>query len=362
MLPLRRLLRLDAGRLGGGAPALVGTADEGGRLVGRGGGENHELLAGKVHHLGHAVHLGHFLRQALGTQTAPSNQVLVGLSLFLAMIIVQPVIGRVHTAAWEPMSKGQITASAAWEAYEAARERTALDPLTSSIFTWAALAPLACGDLAAAGRWADDAVETTTGWWMMWALSARARVAIAAGEPEQAERDAQDALAGAPEGEAYLFVPDILECLAVLAGDGARHPEAARLLGAACAIRQRMGAVRFKIYDADYETLVAALRDAMGDSDFDTALAEGAGLSAEEAIAHAQRCRGQRKRPSSGWGSLTPAERDVVGLVSEGLTNSDIATRLFISPRTVQTHLTHVYTKLGLTSRVQLAQEATRRG
>jgi DNA-binding CsgD family transcriptional regulator len=59
-----------------------------------------------------------------------------------------------------------------------------------------------------------------------------------------------------------------------------------------------------------------------------------------------------------GWASLTPTERDVVRLVSEGLANNDIATRLFVSPRTMQSHLTHVYTKLGLTSRVQLAQEA----
>jgi predicted ATPase/DNA-binding CsgD family transcriptional regulator len=254
--------------------------------------------------------------------------------------------------------------AAAHEAREAANQHMTVMSGSTALFgrIWNAEAALADRDLAAARRWADDAVGTTTGWWMMWALSARARVAIAAGEPEQAERDAQDALAGAPEGEAYLFVPDILECLAVLAGDGASHREAARLLGAARAIRQRMGAVRFKIYDADYHASVASLRDAMGDSDFDSAWAEGAALSVEEAIAYAQRGRGQRKRPTSGWASLTPTERDVVRLVSEGLANNDIATRLFVSPRTVQTHLTHVYTKLGLTSRVQLAQEAARHG
>ena len=128
------------------------------------------------------------------------------------------------------------------------------------------------------------------------------------------------------------------------------------------AIRESIGAVRFKVWDAGYQASVAALRDAMGGSDFDAAWAEGAALSTEEAIAYAQRGRGQRKRPASGWASLTPTERDVVRLVSEGLGNNDIAERLFVSPRTVQTHLTHVYNKLGLSSRVQLAQEAARHG
>ncbi len=98
----------------------------------------------------------------------------------------------------------------------------------------------------------------------------------------------------------------------------------------------------------------------MGDHDFDEAWAEGAALSTEEAIAYAQRGHGERKRPAKGWEWLTPTERDVVRLVREGLANKDIAARLFISPRTVESHLTHVYTKLALSSRVQLAQEAAR--
>ncbi len=145
-----------------------------------------------------------------------------------------------------------------------------------------------------------------------------------------------------------------------MAGQDGSHREAARLFGAAQAIRQRIGAARFKIYDAGHEASLAALRDAVGAKDFECSWVEGAALSTEEAIAYTQRGRGQRKRPASGWASLTPTERDVVRLVSEGLANNDIATRLFVSPRTVQTHLTHVYTKLGLSSRMQLAQEAAR--
>lgn len=166
-----------------------------------------------------------------------------------------------------------------------------------------------------------------------------------------------DALARADEVEAYVFIPDILECLSTLAVDAGSYREAARLFGAAEAIRQRMDAVRLKVWDARYEASVAALRDMLGEKDFNRTWAEGAALSTEEAIAYARRGRGKRKRPTSGWASLTPTERDVVRLISERLA-IDIATRLFVSPRTVQTHLTHVYTRL--TSRVQLVQEAAR--
>jgi len=64
---------------------------------------------------------------------------------------------------------------------------------------------------------------------------------------------------------------------------------------------------------------VAALRDVLGERDFESAWAEDAALSTDEAIAYARRGRGERKRPASGWASLTPAERDVIRLVSEGL-------------------------------------------
>jgi len=116
-----------------------------------------------------------------------------------------------------------------------------------------------------------------------------------------------------------------------------------------------------KIHDADWHAWLTALRESMDDNDFDSAWTEGAALSTADAIGYALRGRGERKRPANGWGSLTPTELDVARLVSEGLPNKDIAARLFVSPRTVQTHLTHVYTKLGLTSRVQLAQEVARR-
>ena len=62
-----------------------------------------------------------------------------------------------------------------------------------------------------------------------------------------------------------------------------------------------------------------------------------------------------RGRPQTGWRSLTPTELLVADLVAEGLTNPQIGDRLFISRRTVQAHLAHIFAKLDLTSRSQLA-------
>ena len=56
----------------------------------------------------------HFLRQALGTQTTPSNQVLVALALLLALIVMQPLGGQLLHDSWEPLEQGKITATEAW--------------------------------------------------------------------------------------------------------------------------------------------------------------------------------------------------------------------------------------------------------
>ena len=78
-------------------------------------------------------------------------------------------------------------------------------------------------------------------------------------------------------------------------------------------------------------------------------------LDLDEAVAHARRTRGARGRPSTGWASLTPTEEQVVALAVQGLSNPEIGARLYMSRGTVKTHLAHVYAKLGVANRTELA-------
>ena len=71
--------------------------------------------------------------------------------------------------------------------------------------------------------------------------------------------------------------------------------------------------------------------------------------------------RSTRAAQKTGWASLTKSERDVVARAGRGLTNAEIGARLCVSGRTVETHLSHVYRKLGMTSRVELAIEVASR-
>jgi DNA-binding CsgD family transcriptional regulator len=88
---------------------------------------------------------------------------------------------------------------------------------------------------------------------------------------------------------------------------------------------------------------------------------EGSALSTDDAVLLASADVDTPERPATGWGTLTRAEREVAMLVAESLTNREIGERLFISPRTVQTHLSHVFAKLGFASRRDLARLVARR-
>jgi DNA-binding CsgD family transcriptional regulator len=119
-----------------------------------------------------------------------------------------------------------------------------------------------------------------------------------------------------------------LEDAAVALGRAGRLPEARPLIDEALTIYERVGARR------DTRRVLGILRDL------------GVRLGR----------RGPRQRPKDGWNSLSETEREVVRLVVEGLTNAKIAERLFISRRTVETHLSHVFAKLGVSSRRELAE------
>jgi len=71
--------------------------------------------------------------------------------------------------------------------------------------------------------------------------------------------------------------------------------------------------------------------------------------------------RRSRRRPATGWESLTEAEMDVVRLVTAGMTNRQIAERLYVSPRTIQSHVSHIMRKLGIARRSEIAAETSRR-
>ena len=83
---------------------------------------------------------------------------------------------------------------------------------------------------------------------------------------------------------------------------------------------------------------------------------EGWHLRPDEVLVLVEVGRTTRGRPTSGWASLTPGERQVVELAVEGLTNPRIAQKLYLSTNTVKTHLLRAYRKLGVSSRQELSR------
>lgn len=229
--------------------------------------------------------------------------------------------------------------------------------------TSGALAAVEAGDMDAAARAAEAAVGAATNASLFQAAgrTISALAARAGGDVANAELLAHEALAFLVEKRTCMNAADALEVLGGLALDSGSAAEGARLLAAADALRSRTDQRRFPAAQARFEADVGGAATAL-EQEFDDVWAAGAALSWEEAAAYAQRARGERRRPTFGWHSLTPTELEVVRLAAEGLTNPQIGERLFIGRGTVKTHLAHVFAKLGVANRSELAAEAVRRG
>jgi DNA-binding CsgD family transcriptional regulator len=178
-----------------------------------------------------------------------------------------------------------------------------------------------------------------------------------AGDPDRAADACRTAL-DAWHGQPYdVQVLEALDVLAWASAAGGRAETAGRLLATTTASRRERGWA-VAAYEEQWQQ---AARRAVIDTDaFRAGERSASELTVDEAVALMTRSRGPRLRPLVGWPSLTPTEQAVVALVAEGLSNPDIAERLFMSRSTVKTHLNHAFTKLDISSRAELASAFTR--
>jgi len=184
---------------------------------------------------------------------------------------------------------------------------------------------------------------------------ALACVTRAEGDPVTAEQIGHRALGTLAEAGLVLQQVEALELLAGLAVEQGSPAEAARLLAAATTARTDL---EFPVAPAQEARRAADLdlvRAALSADELAAAETEGSAMTLAEASSYAARGRGPRRRPATGWHSLTPTEAEVVALVAEGLTNPQIAAKLFISAETAKTHVSHLLTKLGAANRTELA-------
>ena len=186
-------------------------------------------------------------------------------------------------------------------------------------------------------------------------------LAAADGDDARADGLAHEALTlAAAEGMISAVIAAIETLAAVHPAGGADR--ALRLAAAAAHLRDEIGyrlelpAIRRRL-----DQLLVHARASLGD-DFQTAWTEGT---------RRHMARGSLLRPTHAWRTttpdprlgqrLTPTEHDVVALIAEGLTNPQIAARMLIETSTVKSHVHHIFTKLGITTRSQLAATASRR-
>jgi len=189
------------------------------------------------------------------------------------------------------------------------------------------------------------------------------RIAVASGDRELAE---SAAAAAERRHELNPGAPAVQACAAhargLLTGDAGALAQAAAILEAG----QRRLAAASALEDLALAELRAG-RSRQAVAALDRALAIHAACGARWDLARVRmrlRRLGVRRRlpserrPAHGWAALTSSELAVVRLVADGLTNREVAERLYISPHTVSGHLRHAFEKLGISSRVTLTRIA----
>src|SRR5215207_2243364 len=139
-------------------------------------------------------------------------------------------------------------------------------------------------------------------------------------------------------------------------------------VGAAETLREDIGLSlgHYERSHYDYEGRLAAARKQLDEATWEAAWAEGRAMPPEQAIEYALSKEEEPSPPSpppkKDAAGLSARELEVLGLVAEGLTDSQVAERIYLSPRTVNHHLSSIYRKLGLPSRAAATKEAGKRG
>ncbi|GGQ55560.1 ATP-binding protein [Couchioplanes azureus] len=214
-------------------------------------------------------------------------------------------------------------------------------------------------DLAACRDLAESHGEV---WWRSFALWALSVLRWRAGDHAGAAAAAKESLAIGTLVEDEQFTVGLsLEALGWVAASVRRDQRAAQLLGASDRMWRAMQAslTHFRSLRDFHDEVTAQLRARLGDRAFEAAFERGVALSPAEAMALAvERVPAPRGEPAPApldHLNLTPREREVAALVAEGLTNREIAARLVVAQRTAEGHVENILSKLGFTSRAQVA-------
>ena len=153
-----------------------------------------------------------------------------------------------------------------------------------------------------------------------------------------------------------------METLSWACAAAGHHDRAALLMGACARLWADIGLRLHQPgpFAVGHEQAAGMLRAALGERAFEAAMAEGAELGFDRAVAIGARVGGPRRSVEPPMPELTAREREVAELVAAGLTNPQIAAKLFLGARTVQTHLRSIMNKLGVNNRTQVAAHITR--